>query len=85
MISSQTGGAQQHINAGNVKDHLIVLPEENIGNYLKTLFESVFDKISANLIENQTLISLRDTLLPKLISGEFKVPEVESLIDEVSI
>ena len=85
LISLQTGGAQQHINTGNVKDHLILLPEENICNYLKTLFKSVFDMISTNLLETQTLISLRDTLLPKLISGDLKVPEVENLIDEVSI
>ena len=85
LISSQTGGAQQHINTGNVKDHLIVLPDENICNYLKTLFESVFDMISANLFENQTLISLRDTLLPKLISGELKVPEAENLVEEAGV
>ena len=85
LISSQTGGAQQHINTGNVKDHLIMIPDENITNYLITFFESIFDKISTNLFENQTLMSLRDTLLPKLISGELTVSDAKNLIEEASI
>jgi len=84
LISSQTGGAQQHINTGNVKDHLIMIPDENISTYLISFFESIFDKISANLFETQTLISLRDTLLPKLISGELKVSDVENVIEKAT-
>jgi hypothetical protein len=34
--------------------------------------------------ENEHLESLRDTLLPKLISGEIRVPEAEHLIEEAS-
>ena len=85
LISSQTGGAQQHINTGNVKDHLIMIPDENITNYFITFFESIFDKISTNLFENQTLMSLRDTLLPKLISGELTVSDAKNLIEEASL
>jgi type I restriction enzyme S subunit len=34
-------------------------------------------------IESRTLAALRDTLLPKLISGELRVPDVEKIIKEV--
>ena len=36
-----------------------------------------------NELENQKLASLRDTLLPKLISGELRVPDAENIVEEV--
>jgi hypothetical protein len=33
------------------------------------------DRAFKNTVQNQTLVALRDTLLPKLISGELRVPE----------
>ena len=85
LISSQTGGAQQHINTSNVKEHFILLPSENCNNFLKNLLTPVFDKISNNLFEIQALSEIRDTLLPKLISGELKIPDAEEIIKESGI
>jgi type I restriction enzyme S subunit len=36
----------------------------------------MIERIVANTSESRTLIALRDTLLPKLISGEIRVPEL---------
>jgi type I restriction enzyme S subunit len=44
---------------------------------------SYFKVMEANVIENQTLAILRDTLLPKLISGEVRVKEAEKALVEV--
>jgi len=41
----------------------------------------MFGKIHANTEQNQTLADLRDTLLPKLISGEIRVPEAEEAVE----
>ncbi|WP_083961667.1 restriction endonuclease subunit S [Salinimicrobium terrae] len=38
---------------------------------------------NSNILENQTLTQLRDTLLPKLISGEVRVKDVEKTLSEV--
>ena len=35
--------------------------------------------------ENEMLINLRDTLLPKLISGEIRIPDVEKMLEEVGV
>jgi type I restriction enzyme S subunit len=35
-------------------------------------------------IESRTLAALRDTLLPKLISGELRVPDVEKILEGVN-
>ena len=39
-------------------------------------------KVWSNQEENHTLAELRDTLLPKLISGELRVPEASELVEE---
>ena len=41
-----------------------------------------FDKILANSIQAKALTNLRDTLLPKLLSGELRIPEAERLVEE---
>lgn len=48
--------------------------------------ESVFplmEKIKKNVLEVNTLASLRDTLLPKLISGELRVPDAEKMVADI--
>ncbi len=41
-------------------------------------------KIAANIGQSDTLVTLRDTLLPKLISGELRVKEAERLVEVVA-
>ena len=43
----------------------------------------LFDRAFKNTIQNQTAAALRDTLLPKLISGELRVKDAEKFIEEV--
>jgi len=39
------------------------------------------ERIKANVAENQTLATLRDTLLPKLISGQIRVKDAEKRVE----
>jgi len=73
IISFQTGGAQQHINKNNIDNLLILIPEEKILNRFKKIIKPIFDKISINCFENKNLSQIRDTLLPKLITGKIRV------------
>ena len=41
-------------------------------------------KIDDNKEESRTLAPLRDTLLPKLLSGELRVPDVEKFMEGLS-
>lgn len=84
LISSQTGGAQQHINKNNVEEHLILIPSSKCNIMFQGIIKPMFDKISINSFENKTLISLRDTILPKLISGELKILDAEKFNEQVS-
>ena len=68
----------------------ILLLRENLLFLIKTL--SIFNFIktirdSSNLRGTQsgTLIQIRDTLLPKLISGKLRIPDAEKMIEEVGV
>lgn len=74
IISCQTGGAQQHINKTNVSDSLILIPESKVlGKYILTT-KNIFNHITLNCVEELTLAQIRDALLPKLMSGQIRVP-----------
>ncbi|MDE5083850.1 MAG: hypothetical protein O4859_22520 [Trichodesmium sp. St18_bin1] len=46
---------------------------------------SPFEKqIKQNNLQSETLANIRDTLLPKLMSGEIRVKEAETIIKEVN-
>jgi type I restriction enzyme S subunit len=73
LISAQTGGAQQHINKGNVNEASILLPKEPSMIQYNHMVKVIFDLIALKCFENDNLSNLRDALLPKLLSGEISV------------
>ncbi len=58
----------------------LVPPAEVIATF-DAVVEPHYNKIWLNLEESRTLAELRDTLLPKLISGELRVPDAEKLVE----
>ncbi len=73
IYSSVTGGAQQHINKRNVDETELIVPDKKILEKFNLLVEPLIDKILENAYETQTLSSIRDALLPKLMSGKIRV------------
>lgn len=76
IINRQTGGAQQHINKNDIKEFEIILPNQQLMNNFTNIVRPIFEKIAQNEFENKTLSSLRDALLPELMSGEIDLNEV---------
>lgn len=62
--------------------NIIIPPHYEVLKYEK-LATVWFDRMQSNIEENQTLSNLRDTLLPKLISGEVRVKDAEKTLSEV--
>lgn len=60
----------------------ICWPDDDSGSGMEAVFQSIFESVLANSVQSRTLAALRDTLLPKLISGEIRVPEIEGLVEE---
>lgn len=84
LLAWQTGGAQQHINKNNVNDLPVLCPSKTAISAFITAARPVFDRIKACCTESHTLAALRDTLLPKLISGELRVPDAERIVGRMA-
>lgn len=58
-------------------------PPTNVLAQFRDATAVLFHRIKANSAERRTLAELRDALLPKLISGEIRVPEAEATVEDV--
>jgi len=75
LLHAMAGGgtATLNLNTGNFQKINILKPDDNTLNEFNLFVEPQFNKIFANQQQINTLESLRDTLLPKLMSGEVRV------------
>lgn len=81
-----SGSTFKEISSKGMKSIPIILPIIETINKYGNIVESYFEKIKILEKENQKLIQLRDTLLPKLMSGEIEIPDdIEVNEDELSI
>jgi len=58
-------------------------PDKKISNAFSKAVGEYYSFIEINNAQNKTLTQLRDTLLPKLLSGEITLPETEQAVSEV--
>ena len=71
---ASSGTVQKNLNAKGLTTGLpILIPKESIINNFNTIILSIRKKIKSNLIESQILTQIRDTLLPKLITGKIRI------------
>ncbi len=74
------GGVQQGIRMASLKDFKMVLPDVFILKKFDKIIIPIISKIKSSEKECDRLTALRDTLLPRLMSGELKVNEIETKI-----
>lgn len=75
-----TGAVQLKINQKNMNRIPFVKASMEINQYFSEWIDSVYSKVRALTEEMMTLTTLRDSLLPKLISGELQIPDAEQQI-----
>ncbi|WP_341937212.1 restriction endonuclease subunit S [Marinimicrobium sp. C2-29] len=73
---------QTELSRADLGAHPVVTPPLEIQNWVEELLKRCADRISFNAKQSETLIASRDTLLPKLLSGELRIPEAEKMLDE---
>lgn len=64
-----------HIKRGHLEEAMVAIPDNDSMEKAHELFEPILNKMISLRLESSRLSSLRDTLLPRLISGELEVPE----------
>ncbi|WP_411378064.1 restriction endonuclease subunit S [Citrobacter portucalensis] len=82
LVAKGNGSVFTNLKTDILREHLAVLPEYKIVNRFSVLALSYLDAIKANELTINSLSCLRDTLLPKLLSGEISLPEAEQIISE---
>jgi type I restriction enzyme S subunit len=76
------GGAYPAVRPEVVADTPLVSAPPTVVMMFSERISGCFDRIAKNRRESRTLAALRDTLLPKLLSGEIRVPEAEEAVEE---
>jgi type I restriction enzyme S subunit len=77
-----SGTTFQEISKKNFREISFVCPDDKVVvSYTKTV-KTLYDEITSKAKENQSLINLRDTLLPKLMSGEISLNKNMGSIDD---
>ena len=75
-----------HLKKEAITEYDFCLPNNNLLlKIYNDISKNMLEKVSKNSLENITLEKLRDTLLPKLISGELKIPDAENLFEKAGI
>lgn len=73
IIGQASGSAQQNISQALIQKQEILIPPSEIVKSFHNVVGILFDKIENNLFVNQTLTQIRDSLLPKLMTGKIRL------------
>ena len=82
MTQFATGSAQPQITVQNLSNARVLMPNKSVMAAFGKMISSMYEKSYENDINSQSISSLRDLLLPKLISGDLRVRDTEGAIKE---
>lgn len=63
--------------------YAVAMPTDDVATAFNLHIHAISEKIIATIHESKSLAQLRDTLLPKLISGELRVNNADALLETV--
>ena len=73
--SYKTGTTVSHLGKADIDKFVVVLPPLKVVEECSKILDSILQRIKNISAESRNLSTLRDTLLPRLMSGELEVPE----------
>ena len=76
-VAADKATTMGHIKRGELAKAEVFIPNESDYNRIGALLQPIYDLIISNRIENKKLALLRNTLLPKLMSGELDVSDID--------
>ncbi|MFQ1988288.1 restriction endonuclease subunit S [Aeromonas veronii] len=77
-----TDAAVPGLNRNNVYRLQVLIPPEEVLAAFDNIASVLRHRIFSNNQQSQTLANLRDTLLPRLISGQLRLPDAEAMVSE---
>lgn len=79
IVGLNSNSAQPGINQAGVRRLPLLVPPQDVVDAFDRLVRPLTERLFANCIHSRTLASLRNTVLPKLIAGDLRVPVVERM------
>ena len=83
-IAQDKATTMGHIRRHHLTDALCVVPPDAVIAGISDTFTCLLKRKVANELVSRTLVTLRDTLLPKLVSGEIRVGDAEMALESVT-
>lgn len=84
LLGLASGSAREFFRKGDFGDQAVCMAEHNILISFADITTRILEKKANIEAENLSLESLRDTLLPKLISGELRIPDAEQATEALA-
>lgn len=78
-------GVQVNLSTSEIKNSEIIIPATSVNKNFNETVMPMFDKMFSIVQENQKLIITRDTLLPKLMSGELDISALTQPFDKLRV
>ena len=79
QLVTGTSNSHQRVKPDSVLTLSAVVPPRQALDAFTAAVRPMFERVGRNRLQAQTLATLRDTLLPRLISGQLRLPEAEAL------
>jgi type I restriction enzyme S subunit len=84
LIAAGKATTMGHIQRGHLTAAKVLVPPRQQIDVMTRSMSPLIDQIIANRIQSRTLATLRDALLPKLLSGELSVPAAEQIVGKIA-
>ncbi|CCK81889.1 restriction endonuclease subunit S [Desulfobacula toluolica] len=85
MLGLTTGSTFPNWSRQTLSGFAAIVPPNSIVDKFDEYISQKIERIESGFLESASLSKLRDTLLPKLISGELRIPEAEKLTEEALV
>jgi len=84
-VSARAYGTKMpRTNWEDIANYPVILPDSRAASAFALVANPLVGRIRSNIFESRTLATIRDTLLPKLMSSEIRVREAEKIVESVA-
>jgi type I restriction enzyme S subunit len=85
QIAASKATTMGHIQRSHLSAAKILVPDKRLLDAIDLIISPLIDKVIENNLQLRSLSSLRDTLLPRLISGQLSLPDAEEQIEAATV
>lgn len=79
------GAKMPRVGWKDLADYKTVIPSESVGAEYTRRLEPLLARMQANIHESHTVATIRDSLLPRLISGQLRLPDAQTHIESATL